>query len=152
MKKILLFIILMNFLIIQQVYAANTAQNQQQYVDCNYSEYEIKISKLEQDITNLTKQLEHYKNLSEYYKKLYESKDAGLTNKEVIEINKNLTIIYQNISNLFQKIEEIENRFTIFSLEFGLSIVSLTAVGVTIIEIIINFLRKKKNYEENKNQ
>ncbi|MBU5537153.1 MAG: hypothetical protein QW818_01795 [Candidatus Aenigmatarchaeota archaeon] len=148
MKKTFLLTITMILLIIQLVYAADIpTSNQQQYGECNYNEYEIKISKLEQNITKLTNQLEYYKNLSEYYRELYESKNTGLTNKEVIEINKNLTIIYQNISNLFKKIENIENRFKIFSLEFGISIIGLTTMGVTIVEVILNILIRKKNHE-----
>ncbi|MEM5799372.1 MAG: hypothetical protein QXZ43_01765 [Candidatus Aenigmatarchaeota archaeon] len=149
MKKTFLLTITMILLIIQLVYAADiTTPNQQQCVECNYNEYEIKISKLEQSITNLTNQLDYYKNLSEYYRELYESKNTGLTNREVIEINKNLTIIYQNISNLFQKIENIENRFKIFSLEFGVSIISLTAIGVATVEVILNILRRKKHHDK----
>ena len=109
-------------------------------LQCDYNSYKINISKLRQNVTNLTQQLNYYKNLSEYYKTLYETKNVILTNKEIIEINKNLTIIHQNISNISQKIENIENNLTIFSIEFSASIVG----GVTLIEVILYFSRKKQ--------
>lgn len=144
-----IFVLLFFFLVISLVYAANLPTSQG---SSNCSEYIITISKLNQSISNLTTQLDYYKNLSEYYKELYENKNANLTNREVIEINNNLNIIHQNISNLFQRVENIENniesKLTIFSWEYSLSIGVGVAGGVTLIEIVLYFKRKKKQHDK----
>lgn len=144
MKRYLITMLVLIILLVPSVFAADSSINQQKSAECNYSEYEITISKLKQNITNLTEQINYYKNLSEYYKELYENKNANLTNREIIEFKNNLTVIHQNISNLFQRIENIENRLTIFSLEFGVSIVG----GVALIEIVLYFSRKKRHHDK----
>ena len=90
-------------------------------------------TELKQDNKNLTLE-------KNYYKDLYEDFNTNLTNREVI-------LLYQNIYNLNQNItalkEEINNRVTIFSLEIGISIISLSALSVTLIELTLSWLRRR---------
>lgn len=105
----------------------------------NSSEYNFSI------LLNTTK---YYENLSEYYKELYLNKEINVTNRELINIYNNYHILNQNITDLGTKIERLEKKTTIFSLEVAGISIGFSLLGITLIEFIINRLRKKKNGEK----
>jgi len=147
MKRIVSFTLLFFLLLLNVAYAADVSQSSQKSIECNYNEYDLKISKLNQTISNLTEELNYYRNLSNFYKELYENKNANLTNKQIIEINNNLTqinnnltVINQNITNLYQKINQI----------FIGVIIEVTLIGIVVAALIKirNVFIKKKDEQQ----
>lgn len=101
----------------------------------------LNISELNQNITNLTFERNYYKNLSEYYEGLYLNHTENITIGQIILLTENMQILNQNVTNLK---EEINKKITIFSLEVGFSILSISAIAVTIIEFLLNHKKKNK--------
>ena len=133
--KILLISIILSIILVGGVLAENLPAPSQ---DCNSIKSDLII--LNQTYNDTLTQLVEYRNLTNYYKILYESQDVNVSNLQLINLNTNIQV-------LNQKVENLENKITLFSFEVGFSIVSLSVLCTTLVELIIR-RRKKKKHEE----
>lgn len=149
MKKemILLFVVFMSTVILISVSHAESPEklNLQNKYNCSEETIPliIKISELNQTISSLKSDLTYYKNLSNYYRGMYESKELNITHKELINIYNTFNNFQSNITQINKRINNIQKEFRLFTFKFGFSIIS----GVTFIEIILFYLRRKKKNE-----
>ena len=79
------------------------------------------------------------------YRLLYESKEVNISNRELIAFIQHFEILNKNITNLGDEIQNLEENITIFSFKVGISILSLSAMGVLAIDF---YMRKKKDWKK----
>lgn len=121
---------------------------------CNQTEINLiktDLLVLNQACKNISEQLDIYKNSSQFYQTLYEDKQVNVSNRELINIYNTLTIINTNISQLNQRIDNLENHYTLFSIEVGMSLLGLSAVEVILFEVVVRWWRNRKKKENGQN-
>lgn len=101
----------------------------------------IKIIELNQSLNDALSNLTYYINQSDYYQRLYESKEVNVTHRELIQI-------YNTLNNFELSLADIKNKFSIFTFQIGLSIIGLTGIGVSLVELTLWYFRRRKKKHE----
>lgn len=123
--------------------------------ECNISQLntvKTDLIVLNQTYNQTLSQLADYMNSTNFYKDAYESKNITVTNRELMNIYNSINIINMNISQLNQRMDHIENKFTLFSIEVGLSVIGLSAIEVVVFEIVVRWWRNRKKNQNGQGQ
>lgn len=143
MKTKFVLILILCLLSINFVLAAAPEQTN---CDCSSATNTIKTDLIiiNQTLNNALENLSFYQNQTEIYKTLYEDMNVSVSNRELINIYNTINILNANITQIGTKIDKLENKMTIFSIEVGVSIISLSLIGATLIEIVIRWRRRRQ--------
>jgi hypothetical protein len=145
-KGVLASIILLNLVI---ALAPPQSEQQSQY-DCSNetNPLKIKIIELNQTLFDTQNNLTHYFDLFNRYKLLYESKEVNITHGELIQIFNTLNQLNFNYNQTNQTLNDIQNKFSIFTFEVGISILGVTGISVGFIELTLWYFKRRKKHEK----